>query len=82
MRFAKNWGNRNDLAEVENSDITAVMILWFGTISLIAAITGTIIAFASFILKDKDAFTPKTKSKRQAIWKKKEKETKYRSKRQ
>ncbi|MBM22974.1 MAG: hypothetical protein CMD78_01750 [Gammaproteobacteria bacterium] len=64
MRFAKSWGNRNDLAEVENSDITAVMILWFGTISLIAAITGTIIAFASFILKDKDAFTPKTKSKR------------------
>ena len=63
LRFAKRWGNRDSLADVTPSDITSVMILWFGSIAFIAAVTGTVIAFASFLLKDKDAFTPKPKKK-------------------
>lgn len=62
-RLAKWWGERESLSDVTEDDIGIVTAIWFGSISVIAAITGTVIAFGSFVLKDRDAFTPKEKKK-------------------
>jgi hypothetical protein len=62
-RFAKWWGEHESLSDVTEEDIGLVTGIWFGSISLIAAITGTVIAFGSFVLKDRDAFTPREKKK-------------------
>tara|TARA_B100001063_G_C16667548_1_gene504460 strand:- start:78 stop:1091 length:1014 start_codon:yes stop_codon:yes gene_type:complete len=61
LRFAKRWGDRESFSEIQSSDIAAIMLIWFGSISFIAAVTGTVIAFASFVLKDKEAFIQKRK---------------------
>ena len=67
LRFAKRVGGHKALADVQPKDINLVMIIWFGSISLIAAVAGTVIAFASFLLKDKEAFTPKPKLKSRSV---------------
>ena len=66
IRYAKIISGVNSTANVRQEDITLVMGFWFGSISIIAAITGTVIAFASFLLTDRDAFTPKPKRKTRA----------------
>ena len=53
----------DEKTDLEQEDINRMQIVWFGSVSLIAAITGTVIAFASFLLKDRDAFTPREKKK-------------------
>ena len=65
LRIAKSLAReeRASLADLEQEDINRMQIVWFGSVSLIAAITGTVIAFASFLLKDRDAFTPREKKK-------------------
>ena len=63
LRFAKRWGDRDSYSEIQSKDIAAIMLIWFGSISFIAAVTGTVIAFASFVLKDKEAFKSKPKRK-------------------
>ena len=58
MRFAATYaafvseGERQGVENVTPEDIGVVMLLWFGSIALIAATTGTVIAFASFYIRD------------------------------
>ena len=58
MRFASTYaafvsnGEREGVENVTEEDIGFVMLLWFGSIALIAATTGTVIAFASFYIRD------------------------------
>ena len=58
MRFAATYaawesnGERDDVEDVTQEDIGFVMLIWFGSIALIAATTGTVIAFASFYIRD------------------------------
>lgn len=61
IRFAKIWYGLDSSADVTNKMERSVILVWFGSIALIASITGTVIAFASFLLVDRDAFTPKQK---------------------
>ena len=55
MRFAATYaaftsdGERQGVENVTPEDIGIVMLFWFGSIALIAATTGTVIAFASLI---------------------------------
>ena len=59
MRFAAIYaeyisdGKIKGEENVTQEHIGVVMMIWFGSISIIAAITGTVIAFASFYIKDK-----------------------------
>lgn len=58
MRFAATYaaftsdGERQGVENVTPEDIGIVMLFWFGSIALIAATTGTVIAFASFYIRD------------------------------
>ena len=58
MRFASTYaafvsnGEREGVENVTEEDIGFLMLLWFGSIALIAATTGTVIAFASFYIRD------------------------------
>jgi len=59
MRFAATYaafvsdGERQGVENVTPEDIGTVMLFWFGSIALIAATTGTVIAFASFYIRDR-----------------------------
>ena len=59
MRFAATYaafasdGERQGVENVTPEDIGIVMLFWFGSIALIAATTGTVIAFASFYIRDR-----------------------------
>ena len=59
MRFAATYaafisdGERQGVENVTPEDIGTIMLLWFGSIALIAATTGTVISFASFYIRDR-----------------------------
>ena len=59
MRFAATYaafaseGERQGVENVTPQDIGTIMLFWFGSIALIAATTGTVIAFASFYIRDR-----------------------------
>ena len=59
MRFAATYaafvsdGQRQGVENVTPEDIGTIMLLWFGSIALIAATTGTVISFASFYIRDR-----------------------------
>ncbi len=72
-RFAKKYrsyldrdknlaeGKKIDILEVSEGDLSFVGFLWFGSIALICATVGTILALISSIMRDPDAFREKQK---------------------
>ena len=49
----------DDVVEVSKDQLKIVAGIWFGSISLLAATIGTILALISFILRDPQAFEEK-----------------------
>ena len=60
-RFAQKWKGYDDILEVSEKDLTVVSTIWFGSIALICATVGTILALISYIMTDPDAFVEKQK---------------------
>ena len=50
-RLAMYWDGKESASEVERSTIGAVALLWFGSLSLIAAVCGVMLALAGFYLR-------------------------------
>ena len=51
-RLAAWWDNVPDIANVTKKQVDFVAGWWFGSIALIAATMGTILAFIHYIMKD------------------------------
>ena len=62
-RFAQKVGKYEDILLVKEKDLTFVSILWFGSIALVCATVGTILALISNIMKDPDAFVQKQQNR-------------------
>lgn len=63
-RFAQKWKGYEDILDVKEEDLSTVATIWYGSISAICAIIGTILALISYIMTDPDAFVEKQKLKR------------------
>ena len=63
-RFAQKWKSYEDILEVREKDLTIVATLWFGSIALVCATVGTILALISNIMTDPDAFVDKQNRRR------------------
>lgn len=74
-RFAQKWGQRvgpklsdreayEDILDVTEKDITKVGAFWFGSIAIICATIGTVLALIANIMTDPDAFVQKQKSRK------------------
>ncbi len=62
-RFAQKLGGHDDILEVNEKELTFVASIWFGSIALICATIGTILAIISYIMTDPEAFVQKQKLK-------------------
>ena len=62
-RFAQKRGGYEDILRVEEKDLTFISIIWFGSIALVCATVGTILALISNIMTDPDAFVIKQQSR-------------------
>jgi len=51
-------------ADLEQWQISMVQYIWFGSIALVAALVGTIIALAGFVLQDPESYKPVLNKKR------------------
>ena len=60
-RFAKWKGKHEDILNVSEEDLRFVAIVWFGSIALVCATVGTILALISYIMTDPAAFVKKQK---------------------
>ena len=63
-RFAQKWKGYDDILDVTEKDLTFVATIWFGSIALVCATVGTILALISNIMTDPDAFVEKEKLRR------------------
>ena len=73
-RFAQKWGTVNedtgqreayeDIEQVTEKDLTFVGAIWFGSIAVICATIGTVLALIANIMIDPDAFVEKQKSRK------------------
>ena len=60
-RFAKKYGGHDDILKVSEKELTVVAGVWFGSIALVCATVGTILALISYIMTDPAAFVKKQK---------------------
>ena len=60
-RLAALAYGKNDVADVTTDEIKMVSLIWFGTVAIIVATTGTILALISYILRDPEAFVERKK---------------------
>ena len=72
-RFAQKWGGKaedgkrkayEDILQVTEKDLTRVGAVWFGSIAIICATIGTVLALIANIMTDPDAFVQKEKSRK------------------
>jgi len=63
-RFAQKWRGYEDILDVKEEDLTVVATIWFGSIALVCATVGTILALIANIMMDPDAFVEKEKLRR------------------
>ena len=73
-RFAQKWGyfdeNTNerlsyeDILDVKEKDLSLVGAIWFGSIAVICATMGTVLALVANIMTDPDAFIEKQRSRK------------------
>lgn len=62
-RFAQKYGGYEDILDVQEEDLSLIASIWFGSIALICAVVGTILALISHIMTDPDAFVEKQKNR-------------------
>ena len=63
-RFAQKLRGYDDILSVTEKDLTFVATIWFGSIALVCATVGTILALISNIMTDPDAFVEKERRRR------------------
>ena len=63
-RFAQKLKGYDDILDVTEKDLTFVATIWFGSIALVCATVGTILALISNIMTDPDAFIEKERRRR------------------
>jgi hypothetical protein len=51
-RMAQWWYNKESAADLDRKDVMTIATLWFGSLALLIAITGILLAFASYVIRD------------------------------
>ena len=62
-RFAQKYYEHEDILEVSEKELTRVSAVWYGSIALICATIGPILALISYIMTDPEAFVEKQRKK-------------------
>ena len=62
-RFAQKYYEHEDILEVSEKELTRVSAVWYGSIALICATIGSILALISYIMTDPEAFVEKQRKK-------------------
>ena len=57
------WSGHEDILDVTEKELAWVGFIWFGSIALICATVGTMLALISFIMTDQQAFLEKAEKK-------------------
>jgi predicted nucleic acid-binding Zn-ribbon protein len=51
-RMAQWWYSKESAADLDRSEVSAIAVLWFGSLGVLVAITGILLAFASCVILD------------------------------
>jgi hypothetical protein len=51
-RMAQWWYNKESAADLDRKDVMTIATLWFGSLALLIAVTGILLAFASYVIRD------------------------------
>ena len=51
-RMAQWWFNKESAADLDRKDVMSIAGLWFGSLALLIAVTGILLAFASYVIRD------------------------------
>jgi hypothetical protein len=51
-RMAQWWYNKESAADLGRKDVMTIATLWFGSLALLIAVTGILLAFASYVIRD------------------------------
>tara|TARA_Y100001980_G_C14547232_1_gene327678 strand:+ start:206 stop:1903 length:1698 start_codon:yes stop_codon:yes gene_type:complete len=60
-RITARFYNRESAADIRVEELKVVTTIWFGSIALIAALVGSILALAGYVLQDPDSYVPPKK---------------------
>lgn len=66
-RITARFYNRESAADITVDELKVITTIWFGSIALIAAMIGPILALAGFILQDPESYKPTINKKRPFI---------------
>ena len=64
-RFAKLVFGQDDIVEVTADQVKLISVIWFGSISVITATMGALLALAGYVLQDPEAFAKREKQTQQ-----------------
>ena len=62
-RITARFYDRESAADIRVEELKVVVNIWFGSIALIAALVGTILALAGYVLQDPDSYVPPKKKR-------------------
>jgi len=51
-RMAQWWFNKESAADLARKDVMTIASLWFGSLAMLIAVTGILLAFASYVIRD------------------------------
>jgi len=51
-RMAQWWFNKESAADLDRKDVMVIASLWFGSLAMLIAVTGILLAFASYVIRD------------------------------
>jgi len=51
-RMAQWWYSKESAADLDRKDVMTIASLWFGSLAMLIAITGILLAFASYVIRD------------------------------
>jgi len=51
-RMAQWWYGKESAADLDRKDVMTIASLWFGSLAMLIAVTGILLAFASYVIRD------------------------------
>jgi hypothetical protein len=51
-RMAQWWYSKESAADLDRKDVMVIATLWFGSLAMLIAVTGILLAFASYVIRD------------------------------
>jgi hypothetical protein len=51
-RMAQWWFSKESAADLDRKDVMVIATLWFGSLAMLIAVTGILLAFASYVIRD------------------------------